>query len=238
MRFSHVRLQAPEGSRSILEDFYIEQLGFERTEQSGVMIGETGLVFEGGPGEPFYHFALLVPGNRFDEALEWIAERTELLPDPESGQVVFDFDNWNALACYFHDPVGNIVELIAHRGIDESSTEGPFTAAELIGLSELGLVGDKAELAAALQGELGLEQWDGDIDHAARLAFVGEKARTFILSPEGRGWLPTARPAEAHPCEVVLSEALDGEARSGGAKYRIRGVMKLPGSGPSECRNE
>ena len=129
---------------SILEDFYIEQLGFKRTEQSGVMIGETELVFEGGPGEPFYHFALLVPGNRFDEALEWIAERTVLLPDPEGGQVVFDFDNWDALACYFHDPVGNIVELIAHRGVDETGTVGPFSAAEVVGFSELGLVGDKS----------------------------------------------------------------------------------------------
>ena len=221
MRFSHVLLQAPEGSLSILEDFYIEQLGFERTEQSGVMIGETGLVFEGGPGEPFYHFALLVPGNRFDETLEWIAERTEVLPDLETGEVLFDFDNWNALACYFHDPVGNIVELIAHRGIDESNADGPFTAAELVGFSELGLVGDKAELAAALHRELGLEQWAGDLEHEARLAFVGEKARTFIVSPEGRGWLPTGRPAEAHPCDVELSETRSGEAHLGDSRYRI-----------------
>jgi hypothetical protein len=221
MRFSHVRLQAPEGSSLILEDFYIEQLGFTRTEPSGLMIGETALVFESGPGEPFYHFALLVPGNRFDQALEWIAERTAVLLDPESDEVIFDFDNWDALACYFHDPVGNIVELIAHRGIDESSTEGPFTAAEIIGFSELGLVGDRAEMAEALRSELGLEQWAGDLDHEASLAFVGEKARTFILSPEGRGWLPTGRPAEAHDCDVELSEIRPGEAHLGDSRYRI-----------------
>jgi hypothetical protein len=108
------------------------------------------------------------------------------------------------LACYFHDPVGNIVELIAHRGTEESAADGPFTAQELVGLSELGLVGDKAALAGILQRELGLEQWDGDLAGEATLAFVGEKTRTFILSPEGRGWLPTGRPAEAHACEVEL----------------------------------
>ena len=222
MRFSHVSLQAPEGSRSSLEDFYIDQLGFTRIdEQTGVKIGETELVFATGPGEPFYHFALLVPGNRFDEALEWIAERTELLPDPESGQVVFDFDNWDALACYFHDPVGNIVELIAHRGVDETGTAGPFSAAEVVGFSELGLVGDKAELAAALHSELGLERWDGDLGEEARLAFVGQKARTLILCPEGRGWLPTGRPAEAHLCDVELSETRSGEAHLGDSRYRI-----------------
>jgi catechol 2,3-dioxygenase-like lactoylglutathione lyase family enzyme len=221
MRFRHVRLQAPEGSFSILDDFYGEQLGFKRTAQSGVMIGETGLVFEGGSGEPFYHFALLVPGNRFDKALEWIAERTEVLPDLETGEVVFDFDNWSALACYFHDPAGNIVELIAHRGVDETSTQGSFSAAEVVGFSELGLVGDRAEMAAALYSELGLEQWAGDLADEARLAFVGQKARTFILSSEGRGWLPTGRPAEAHPCDVELSETRSGEAHLRDSRYRI-----------------
>jgi hypothetical protein len=229
MRFRHIRLRAPAGFQSILEDFYVERLGFERLMRVAVKIGETRLAFESGAGEPFYHFALLVPGNRFDAALAWIAERTQLLPDPETGEPVFDFDNWDALACYFHDPVGNIVELIAHRGIGESSTEGPFTAAELLGFSELGLVGDKAKLATALHDDLGLEQWDGDLDHGARLAFVGEKARTFILSPEGRGWLPTARPAEAHPCEVVLLGPSEGTAVAADSRYRIRGVTKLPG---------
>lgn len=226
MRFRRVRLQAPAGSLSVLDDFYADRLSFERLEEKGVgvNVGETQLVFRVGAGRPFYHFALLVPGNRFDEALAWIADRTVLLPDPESGEVLFDFDNWGALACYFHDPVGNIVELIAHRGIEESSAEGSFTARELVGFSELGLVGDKAEMATALQTELGLEQWDGDIADEATLAFVGEKARTFILSSEGRGWLPTGRPAEPHPCEVVLSEAPTGQTLIGGSRYKVRGT--------------
>jgi hypothetical protein len=226
MRFRQIRLHAPAGSRSVIDDFYADRLGFERLdgEGVGVNVGETQLVFRVGAGRPFYHFAVLVPGNRFDEALAWIADRTVLLPDPASGEVLFDFDNWGALACYFHDPVGNIVELIAHRGIEESSAEGSFTARELVGFSELGLVGDKAEMATALQTELGLEQWDGDIADEATLAFVGEKARTFILSSEGRGWLPTGRPAEPHPCEVVLSEAPTGQTLIGGSRYKVRGT--------------
>jgi catechol 2,3-dioxygenase-like lactoylglutathione lyase family enzyme len=203
MRFDRVRLHAPAAATSAVEDFYSRQLGLEAVE-AGLKVGETELAFVSAPGEPFYHFALLVPGDRFGAALEWIEQRVELLPDPETREAVFDFDNWDALACYFHDPAGNIVELIAHRGIDESGTVGPFAAAELLGLSELGLVGDKAALAAALRAELGLEQWDGDLTAEGRLAFVGEKARTFILAPEGRGWLPTGRPAEAHPCGIEL----------------------------------
>lgn len=185
-------------------------------------IGETQLVFSGVSGEPFYHFALLVPGNRFHAALDWIRQRAELLPDPETGEVVFDFDNWDALACYFHDAAGNIVELIAHRGIDESGREGPFAAAELVGISELGLVGDKHELAAALR-EIDLEQWDGAIEEAGRLAFVGEKARTLILSPASRGWLPTGRPAEAHPAEVEVESSVTGVVQVGPS--RILGIL-------------
>jgi catechol 2,3-dioxygenase-like lactoylglutathione lyase family enzyme len=202
MRFDRVLLQAPAALLRELDEFYGVRLGLERLQESEFKVGESKLAFFAGSGEPFYHFALLVPGNRFEAALDWIGERIELLPDRETGEVVFDFDNWDALACYFNDPAGNIVELIAHRGIEESAADGPFTAQELIGLSELGLVGYKAALAGVLQRELGLEQWDGDLAGEATLAFVGEKARTFILSPEGRGWLPTGRPAEAHACEV------------------------------------
>jgi hypothetical protein len=207
MRFSQVQLLSPFGSLPALEDFYVVRLGFEKLdeEEFGVNLGETRLGFRTGPGRPFYHFALLLPGDRFAEAVQWIGERTELLPDRESGEVVFEFDFWGAFACYFHDPVGNIVELIAHRGIDESSVDGPFAASEVVGLSELGLVGNKADLAAGLRQELGVEQWAGDLAAETRLAFVGEKARTFVLSPEGRSWVPTGRPAEAHACEVVVS---------------------------------
>ena len=54
-----------------------------------------------------------------------------------------------------------------------------------------------------------------------RLAFVGEKARTLILCRAGRPWLPTGRPAEAHPVEVVLVGA-EGEVPLG-AGGQVRG---------------
>ena len=223
MRFRHVRLHAPHGSRSILEDFYIDQLGLTRIDgQSGVMIGETGLVFESGPGEPFYHFALLVPGNRFDEALEWIAERTDAPTRPGERPGRLRLRQLGRARLLLPRPGRQ--HRRAHRpswSRRDRHGQVPSTAAEIVGFSELGLVGDKPEMAAALQSELGLEQWDGDLADEARLAFVGEKARTFIVSPEGRGWLPTGRPAEAHPCDVELSETRSGEAHPGDSRYRI-----------------
>ena len=227
MDFLEVRLHAPAGSLPVLADFYGEQLGLERLEHGNenvaIRTGVTRLEFAAVGDEPFYHFALLAPGNRFEEALAWASERSELLPYPETGEVVFDFDNWGALACYFHDPIGNIVELIAHRGVGETSAAGDFSARELLGFSELGLVGSTAKMASVLRRRLGLELWDGSVEEG-RLAFVGEPARTLILSPEGRPWLPTRRPAEVHPCSVVLSGPPEGEALVGNSRYRIRRV--------------
>ena len=53
----------------------------------------------------------------------------------------------------------------------------------------------------------GLELWDGEVEGEDSLAFVGEKGRTLILAPPGRGWLPTGRPAEPYPVELALELA-------------------------------
>jgi hypothetical protein len=200
VHFRRVRLAAPAHAFDALTEFYGNRLELPR-----LRVGETELEFAPGEGEPFYHFALLVPGNRFDAALAWIRERAELLPDRDTGEAVFDFDNWDALACYFHDPAGSIVELIAHHGIGESETDGAFSGSELLGVSELGLVGDTQAMAGVLQVALELPLWDGTVSEPGRLAFLGEQARTLILAPPGRGWLPTGRPAELHPVEAFLS---------------------------------
>jgi hypothetical protein len=192
MRFAEVTLAAPLD----LRDFYGRGLGLP-LDGEAIVIGETRLRFRIEDGDAFYHFALLVPGDRFDAALAWARERVELLGE------VFDFEAWDARAVYFHDPAGNIVELIAHVGLEENGRSEAFDAEELVGLSELGVVDDPSRQLRLLERP-GLQLWDGTIDEPDRLAFVGEKGRTLILAPPGRGWLPTDRPAEPHPVEFVL----------------------------------
>jgi catechol 2,3-dioxygenase-like lactoylglutathione lyase family enzyme len=192
MRFAEVTLSAPLE----LREFYGGELGLP-LDRDAVMIGETRLRFDVAEGGAFYHFALLVPGDRFGAALEWGRQRVELLGG------VFEFDNWDAEAVYFHDPAGSIVELIAHHGLEENGRAGPFAADEILGFSELGIVGEPKSLLRELETE-GLELWSGTVDEPDRLAFVGEKGRTLILARPGRGWLPTDRPAEPHPVEYRL----------------------------------
>jgi catechol 2,3-dioxygenase-like lactoylglutathione lyase family enzyme len=192
MRFAAVTLGAPAD----LRDFYGGELGLP-LEGETIVLGETQLRFRVEDGGAFYHFALLVPGDRFDAALAWARERVEVLGD------VWESENWDSRAVYFHDPAGNILELIAHHGLEENGRSGDFAAEELVGFSELGVVGDRRLLLSRLEAA-GLRMWDGELDEPNRLAFVGEKARTLILAPPGRGWVPTGRPAEPHPAELVL----------------------------------
>jgi catechol 2,3-dioxygenase-like lactoylglutathione lyase family enzyme len=207
----YVGLQAPAALMPELAAFYGERLGLPVLHRDAtsvaVEVGETTLELWVAAGAPFYHVALLVPGDRLGAAFDWCRERVELLPDRETGEPVFDFTGWGAQALYFHDPAGSIVELIAHRGLGEAGGTGSFSPAELVGVSEVGIVCDPPSLAAALERELALEVWDGSVEGEGRLAFVGEKARTLILCRAGRPWLPTGRPAEAHPVEVVLAGA-------------------------------
>jgi catechol 2,3-dioxygenase-like lactoylglutathione lyase family enzyme len=199
-RIARAELAVAEGRLASIAAFYEQTLGFAVEAGAGrivLPVGPDALELVGGDADGFHHFALLVPGDRFDAAHAWLGERTERLG------AVFDFDFWDARACYFHDPAGNIVELIAHRGTAERGATGAFSPAELAGLSEVGIVVDDPPAAvAALERELGLELWSGD---PQQLAFVGAKAHTLILAPPRRGWLPTGRPAEAHAATVTIT---------------------------------
>src|SRR5438552_10325075 len=151
MRFAEVTLSAPVD----LRDFYDAGLGLPLDGET-IVIGETRLRFRIEDGGAFYHFALLVPGDRLEPALAWARDRIELLGD------VFDFEAWDARAVYFHDPAGSIVELIAHHGLEQNGRSGAFAAEELVGFSELGLVGERRLLISRLE-PLGLELWDGEL---------------------------------------------------------------------------
>jgi catechol 2,3-dioxygenase-like lactoylglutathione lyase family enzyme len=196
LTLAEVRLGGDPGT------FYEDVLGFDDGR-----VGASVLSFSGA-GAAFYHFAFLVPGDRFAAARAWAAERVELL-------TTIDFPAWDAQACYFHDPAGNIVELIAHGGIGAAGRSGAFAPAELLAISELGLVGvDAGDLEA-----FGLPAWD----RFDPLVFCGRRAHTLIATPAGRGWLPTGRPAEVHPAEVGIT-GLSGELRPAGLPYRLYGV--------------
>jgi catechol-2,3-dioxygenase len=223
MRIARAELAVATARLDAVAAFYEQTLGFAVERRDGRVVLPVGddvleLVATGDGTDPFHHFALLVPGDRFDAARAWRGERADTLAR-DDGETVFEFDFWDARAVYFHDPAGNIVELIAHAGTAErSGVAGVFSAAELAGLSEVGIVvDDPAAAVAALERDLGLELWSGD---AEQLAFVGAKAHTLILAPPGRGWLPTGRPSEPHAATVTLTGGAAGAVVLAGSPER------------------
>ncbi|MDQ6818916.1 MAG: hypothetical protein M3076_01030 [Actinomycetota bacterium] len=199
-----------------LDRFYVNGLGLGgmpgENGPAGYAVGTARLRFEetADDSAPFYHFALLAPGDRFAEAQRWLSGAASLLSDSD-GQTTFDFDFWDAQACYALDPSGNIVEIIAHRGIAESGASGAFDPRELRGVSEVGLVTPRALEAVEALRQAGLPLWSGATE-AESLAFCGAKAHTLIVCSPGRGWLPTGRPAGVHPVRAQICD-LDRRTR-------------------------
>ena len=160
LRIARAELAVATARLDAVAGFYEQALGFAVERHDGRVVIPVGddvleLVATGDGTDPFHHFALLVPGDRFDAARAWLGERAETLAR-DDGETVFPFDFWDARAVYFHDPAGNIVELIAHAGTAERGATGDFSAAELAGLSEVGIVvDDTAAAVAALERERG-----------------------------------------------------------------------------------
>ncbi len=230
-----VRLSAPAGSMESLQRFYAGCLGVPAQAGNGdqlmLAVGDARLAFvPAADGErPFYHVVLLVPGNRYPAARAWLERCAELLSRPGQTATIFRFDAWDADACYVHDPAGNIVELIAHRGVAETSgADAPFAADELAGISELGLVVADPPAAARTLASAGLALWSGSVEGTDALAFVGRQAHTLILCAPGRPWLPTQRPAECHPVVAQLSDA-GGETVSVSVANGVLSAAIAPG---------
>jgi len=96
VRILSVSLLAASADRERLRRFYGDELGLPPSTGGGgaavFRVGTTTIEFSPTPtGRPFYHFAFRVPRNRFDAARAWLAGRTELLPDSETGDVTFEF---------------------------------------------------------------------------------------------------------------------------------------------------
>jgi catechol-2,3-dioxygenase len=185
--------------------FYTETLGWPLVSAAGneftVAVGPHRLTFvQGMAGR--YHFAFDVPEDNIETAADWIAARTPLLPDPESGARVVDHAGWNAHAVYFNDPAGNVVEAIARH--DRPNASGrPFTPADVIGLSEIGLgVADVQATARQICDRFGLGYYSKGGD---TFSAVGDVAGLLILVQQGREWFPASGvDAEAIPTRVTL----------------------------------
>lgn len=189
------------------EEFYSKILAMRVLNKSekriSFLIGHTVLTFiQTKETNPFYHFAFSIPSNKLDEAHEYIAAKTDILPFTP-GITIANFSNWNAHAFYFHDNQHNIVEFIAHHDLPNSS-DMPFTSSSVIGVCEIGIpVDDVFEACKKFLEEYEVPYYVKG-PNLQDFAVMGDEYGLFIVTKTGRGWLPTQRPAERYFTRVVF----------------------------------
>ena len=203
MEIADVRIQAARPAE--LRRFYAETLGQPVSDHGDGFVATIGTstltITAAAPGEsPAYHLAFTVPRNQLASAKAWLAERTPLLTDAD-GRDEFRFDSWEASSVYFADPAGSILELIAWEAL-ANDTPGPFGPADLLCLSEVGLVVADVPEAVAGLGEVGFSPYQDD--WSPEFAPVGDPTGRLIVVTTDRPWFPVGTPAAPAPLTVRL----------------------------------
>ena len=204
MRIHALRLAAANPEE--VGEFY-EGLGLPvvpRTEGVVVSFGRTDVTFERASGgeDPFYHFAVTIPENRFEDAYAWLDEHVGLLPDVKTGKTRFEFGGYlDATSCYFRDPAGNIGELIARHALDNGVSESErFGPKHWLAVSEIGLVVDDVpSVARILVDPVG----ERDLGGGDTFRMVGDQRGTFIVVDEERPWFVGGDDPGVFPTTVV-----------------------------------
>ncbi len=208
------KIQLQTNNLSGLYNFYkdvLELNAFYSGEKSiTISAGKSVLIFEEPDADinPFYHFAFNIPSNKFEEALEWIKHKVELLWLDDYNGYIADFVNWHAKSFYFIDPAGNILELISRLDLNDSIEE-KFSSAHIRNISEIGLV-------------LSAENFQKDVDELLKqyplpyfdkqpplphFKAIGNDEGLFIIVPENRIWFSTKSTAsKKFPMEISLIE--------------------------------
>jgi hypothetical protein len=206
MQLRKVILQTTKTDRLVA--FYEGLMGLIITRQGkdqiDIKIGSSTLTFQPATvADPFYHFAINIPANKIVEARNWLASRVELVWIDQYNSNIADFTGWNAKSVYFFDPAGNIVELISRFNLNNATAE-PFSSAQFLSISEIGLVFPPKDFAARVQQLL----TENDLAYFTmqpplpQFRAIGDDEGLFIVVPEDRNWYPTSIPSQFFPMEV------------------------------------
>ncbi|MEA2574442.1 MAG: hypothetical protein QOH93_1740 [Chloroflexia bacterium] len=218
-----IQLELQGNDLPALGQFYMDVLGLPATALEGtlsVQVGSSQLVFRQSQlsNEQKYHVAFNVPPDRFEEAKAWISGRVPLLRSL-SGEDSFNFANWNAHACYFLDPEGNILEFIARHALPDNS-QLPFDQRSILCISEIGLATEDVKATTQFLEAQGLPVYDGE--GSDTFTALGDEHGLFIVIRRGRTWFPdSGTPAELLPLKVTVSIAPGATATLSGPPYEF-----------------
>lgn len=205
VEFRRIRLRTSKLSE--MRDYYSTTLGLPTTLAGGaltVTAGRSVLEFTaaGAGTNPYYHFAFNIPENKLAASMEWLRPRCPIFKSAD-GREVYNFANWNAHSCYFHDPAGNILEFIARHTLANSASGG-FAVRDILNVSEIALVAQELPaIAEKLKSDLGVRDYPGT---SSGFMPIGNEHGLFILMTTGRAMLGGTALAEQHPVEVVMRD--------------------------------
>lgn len=189
------------------EKFYSQVLGFKiskKLENSiSFLVGFSIITFiEAKKSEnPIYHFAFNIPGNKIDDALLWISNKTAIL-ESEDGKIT-NFDTWNAKSIYFYDNNKNILEFISRKDLNINS-EKEFSVESILNISEVGIATENPiELSQKIIDKTGIDFFSKG-PKREDFAVVGNENGLFVISNTERNWYPTELKAEKQRTKVKI----------------------------------
>jgi hypothetical protein len=216
MELNHIRFKTAHlgDLRAFYADTFDCPVTNSLSDEFTVKIGTTDITFAAvdDGSDPFYHFAINIPQNQFNDAATWLADRVELLADPETGTRKFSSESSPYSQVYCLDPADNIVELIARHELSNDA-ERPFDSESFSQVSEIGLtVSDKERTVRSLTENIGVSLRDNadpsTITNNEDITPVGDDHGVFIVVQQGRQWFPTRnKAAEVYPITVGISKA-------------------------------
>lgn len=171
--------------------FYTQTLGFKSIEKSeesfSLQVGDSVLTFNKKEKSTPYHFALNIPYDAIEDALQWTKEKVGVL---KNGRFeIHEFEDWEARAVYFYDEDKNIVEFIGRKGLNYEYA-GSYDISCIKEISEIGVATTDIESCYnSLSLNIGLEIYDGGF---YRFCAIGDEKGLFIcVNPEEKKWFPT-----------------------------------------------
>jgi len=186
--------------------FYSGTIGLkliEKTEYEAIFqIGSSILTFIKSERSQPYHFAINIPANKENEALNWLKERVEILKD--GNFEIQKFDDWNAWAIYFYDEDKNIVEFIARKNL-KNEDQRIFNSDSLLEISEIGVsINDIKPIYDSLVQIANIQKYDGGFESFCAL---GDENGLFIcINRNIKNWFPTGDKAYSSEFEINFQE--------------------------------
>lgn len=210
MLFKEIRLKTKH--LSALHNFYKEILelntSYSDEKSIKVIAGESHLIFQEtiDSENPFYHFAFNIPGNKFDEAFDWIHNKLDLLWLDDYKGYIANFVNWKAKSFYFKDPAGNILEMITRLELEDDVDE-PFSCRHIRNISEIGLVYETDDFDNSVQQLLKkfpihYFKTQTPLPH---FRAIGDEKGLFVIVPKDRVWFATkTTKSKIFPIQIVF----------------------------------